>query len=355
MNKVNIGILFGGRSVEHEISVLSSKNVYDAMNKDKYNIIMIGITKEGRWVLNPETKDGVVKGKQTLALIPGSEGQQLIDISTNNPVEKLDAVFPILHGPYGEDGTMQGLLKILNIPFVGPSILSSAVSMDKEAMKRLLNEQQIPCTKYKVLYKYTETPNPTYEEISEEFGLPLFVKPASLGSSVGISKIESKDEFKEAVTEAFKYDLKLIVEPGIIGKEIECSVLGNEDPKASLPGEVRTNHSFYSYEAKYLDEHGAALDIPANLTQDIIKRIQETAVKAYKALYCEGLTRVDFFLTNNDELLINELNTIPGFTKISMYPKLWEVTGINYSDLIDRLIQLAIDRYNKETSLLTSI
>lgn len=356
-NKINVGILFGGKSVEHEVSVRSSQNIYDAINKDKYNVTMIGITKEGQWMLNPTiSKEDTVAGNSPLALVPGSEGAQLVDLSGNRELQKIDVIFPILHGAYGEDGTMQGLLKLLNIPFVGPSVLGSAVGMDKEVMKRLLKDSQIPSAAYLVFNKYTgDVPNPTFEDVKTALGLPCFVKPASLGSSVGISKVHNAEEFDRAVLEAFQFDQKLIVETNISGREIECSVLGNENPKASLPGEVKSNHEFYSYEAKYLDEKGAALEIPADLPAHVVGCIQELAVKTFKTLYCEGLTRVDFFLTDEGEILINEVNTIPGFTKISMYPKLWEATGITYSNLIDYLIEYAMERYEREMQLKTSI
>lgn len=362
-NKINVGIIFGGKSAEHEVSVHSSKNVYDAIDKKKYNVVMIGITKDGKWYLNPDTTNGVVSINEgssalnnPLVLIPGAEGKQLVDVEGRNYIEKLDVIFPILHGPYGEDGTMQGLLKLMNIPFVGPGVLGSAVGMDKEVMKRLLRDSKLPSAKYLVFNKYVDdVPNPTYDEVAAYLGIPCFVKPASLGSSVGISKVNNKEEFELAVNEAFKYDNKLIVETYIKGKEIECSVLGNDKPIASLPGEIISNHSFYSYEAKYLDEHGAVLKIPAQLSDDVIKRIQETAVKVFKTLYCEGMARVDIFLTDEGEIIINEINTIPGFTKISMYPKLWEASGISYSELIDRLIELAIQRFDREMQLRTSI
>jgi len=356
-HKINVGILFGGKSVEHEISVRSSKNVYDAINKDKYNVVMIGISKDGRWYLNPSiTKDGCVAESEQIALIPGTYGAQLYNINEKSEMEKLDVIFPILHGPYGEDGTMQGLLKLVNLPFVGPGVLGSAIGMDKEVMKRLLKDQQIPSAKYLVFNKYlSDASNPTFEEVKAYLGLPVFIKPANLGSSVGISKAANKEEFDAAINMAFQYDQKIIVEENIKGREIECSVLGNAQPKASLPGEVKSTHDFYSYEAKYLDEHGAVLEIPANLSESMIARIREMAIKAFKALYCEGLTRVDFFLTDQDEPLINEVNTIPGFTNISMYPKLWEATGISYSELIDQLIQLAIERHGREMELKTSI
>lgn len=356
-NKINVGILFGGKSVEHEVSVQSSKNVYEAIDQNKYNVTMIGITKEGQWILNPTISEkGTVIGDNPLALIPGAGGAQIVDLTGKSELPKLEVIFPILHGAYGEDGTMQGLLKLMNIPFVGPSVLGSAVGMDKEVMKRLLLDSEISSADYMVFNKYTgDDVNPTFEEVKAALGLPCFVKPASLGSSVGISKAHNKEEFEHAIIKAFQFDQKLIVETSIKGREIECAVLGNEKPMASLPGEVISNHEFYSYEAKYLDEHGAALVIPADLPGKLIAKIQEIAIKTFKTLYCEGLTRVDFFLTDEGEILINEVNTIPGFTKISMYPKLWGATGISYTKLIDHLIEYAIERFNREMELKTSI
>ncbi len=361
--KIHVGILFGGKSVEHEVSVQSARNVYDAIDKNKYHVTMIGITKDGKWILNPDVTNGVVaadKGEgiqvNPLAIIPGADGKQLIELGGENEFDKLDVIFPILHGPYGEDGTVQGLLRLVNIPFVGPDVLGSAVGMDKEVMKRLLRDSQIPIADYLTIFKYgDDRSNPTYDEIEAFLGVPFFVKPANTGSSVGISKVNNKDEFQKAVEEAFAFDSKVIVEKNIIGREIECAVLGNEDPIASLPGEVRSSYSFYSYEAKYLDEHGAALEIPANLPKSVIEKIQETAIKVFKALCCEGMSRVDIFLTEQQEIIVNEINTIPGFTKISMYPKLWEVSGIPYTQLIDRLIQLAVERFDRQMKLKTSI
>lgn len=352
--KINVGILFGGKSVEHEISVKSAKNVYEAIDKNKYNVIMIGISKDGRWFKDPSTTEGYVKGTNQLAIIPGSEGSQIFDLEKKELITELDVIFPILHGPFGEDGTIQGLLKLVNTPFVGSGVLGSAIGMDKEVMKRLLKDSEIPSAKYMVFNKYMIEENPTFEEVKEYLGMPVFVKPANLGSSVGISKAKNKEEFEKSINEAFKYDTKLIVETYIEGREIECSVLGNEMPIVSLLGEIISNHEFYTYEAKYLDENGAALEIPAKLTEDEIKDAQEMAIKTYKSLYCEGFTRIDFFLTKDKGFIINEINTIPGFTNISMYPKLWEISGIKYSDLIDRLIQYGIDRFNKEKQLKTS-
>jgi D-alanine-D-alanine ligase len=268
--------------------------------------------------------------------------------------DKIDVIFPILHGPFGEDGTVQGLLKLADIPFVGAGVLGSAVGMDKDVMKRLLRDGGIPMGKFMVLRSH-ETP-PVFGRIVEELGLPFFVKPANMGSSVGVSKIHHEGEYLEGVKTAFTYDRKIILEEYIRGRELECSVLGNEEPVASAPGEIIASHEFYSYDAKYLDERGARLEIPARVPEAIAGKIRELAVKTFKTLECEGLARVDFFLEGGccGRLLVNEINTMPGFTKISMYPKLWEASGIAYRDLIDRLLEFAILRYKKEGKLKTS-
>jgi D-alanine-D-alanine ligase len=251
-------------------------------------------------------------------------------------------VFPILHGPYGEDGTVQGLLKLADVPFVGSGVLGSAVSMDKDVMKRLFRDAGIPIGKF--LTYTVHNPPESFAAITAALGSPVFVKPANLGSSVGISKARNEDEFTAAVQEAFQYDTKIIIEEFIKGREIECGVLGNENPVASVPGEVIHTHEFYSYEAKYLDENGAALEIPAKLDSETQKHIQELAIKAFQVLCGEGLSRVDFFLKENGEIFVNEINTMPGFTKVSMYPKLWEASGIGYTELISRLIELSINK-----------
>ncbi|MGI6713058.1 MAG: D-alanine--D-alanine ligase [Bacillota bacterium] len=362
--KINVGILFGGKSAEHEVSIQSAKNIYEAIDKSKYHVTLIGISKQGQWHLDNSFAQGVIPSqvehsenpKKILALVMGTGEKQLVTLNGTNPVEKLDVIFPVLHGPFGEDGTVQGLLKLANIPFVGAGVVGSAVGMDKDVMKRLLRDAQLPNAKHLLLYKYTGgDPNPSYGEIVDQLGLPFFVKPANMGSSVGISKVNNEEEFKQAVTEAFKYDHKLIVEKNIVGREIECSVLGNENPIASLPGEIINRHSFYSYEAKYIDENGAILDIPAKLSPDIIEKVQQVAIKTYRVLCCEGLARVDVFVTDEGEVLVNEINTLPGFTKISMYPKLWEVSGISYTELIDRLIHLALEKHQKDKALKTTI
>jgi len=263
----------------------------------------------------------------------------------------IDVVFPILHGPFGEDGTVQGLLKLANLPFVGAGVLGSAVGMDKDVMKRLLRDAQIPIGKF---LAFTRCEKISFAKVKNALGMPLFVKPANLGSSVGISKVIKPAQFAAAVKEAFRYDNKIIIEEFIQGREIECSVLGNDKPIASLPGEIIVNRDFYSYDAKYIDDNGARLEIPAKLPKRVIKNVRELALRVYKELGCEGMGRIDFFVQANGQVVVNEINTIPGFTKISMYPKMWEATGISYSKLIDRLIQLAIARHRAEKRLRTS-
>jgi D-alanine-D-alanine ligase len=271
--------------------------------------------------------------------------------SSGTPFGGIDVVFPVLHGPFGEDGTVQGLLKLANLPFVGAGVLGSAVGMDKDVMKRLLRDAEIPVGKFLVFQRGDTL---SYGKIKKQLGLPLFVKPANLGSSVGISKVSKKREFRAAIDEAFRYDNKVIIEEYIDGREIECSVLGNDEPAASLPGEIVVRHDFYSYDAKYIDDQGARLEIPAKLSRSVIRKIRKIAVRAYKALCCEGMARVDFFVQANGRVLVNEINTSPGFTKISMYPKMWEASGLSYPRLIDRLIRLALERARCERRLRTS-
>jgi len=246
---------------------------------------------------------------------------------------------------------VQGLLKLADIPFVGAGVLGSAVGMDKDVMKRLLRDANIPIAKFLIFQAHEKV---DYQSVVQELGSPLFIKPVNMGSSVGVEKAKNKEEFEKAVKDAFQYDSKLIIEAHVPGREIECSVLGNEEPVASLPGEVIPHHEFYSYDAKYIDEDGAAFEIPVKLPETVTKDIQEMAVNTYKALLCEGLARVDFFLTDDNKVIVNEINTIPGFTSISMYPKLWEVSGVGYTELIDKLIQLAFKRFEKEKKLKTS-
>jgi D-alanine-D-alanine ligase len=285
-----------------------------------------------------------------VALVPESGG--LLSALDGSAGRRIDVAVPILHGPFGEDGTIQGLLKLGGLPFVGAGVLGSAVGMDKAVMKRLLLEAGLPIGKFLVVRSCERLPD--FRRVTAMLGLPLFVKPANMGSSVGVSKVHSEAEFEEAIRLAFSWDTKAVVEEFIPGRELECSVLGNEKPRASLPGEVVSRCEFYSYEAKYLDEDGAALEIPAKLPPEKIREIQDLAVRTFRALECEGLGRVDFFLRPDGAFVVNEINTMPGFTKISMYPKLWDASGLSYSSLIDELITLAIRRFEREKALQTS-
>jgi D-alanine-D-alanine ligase len=324
-----VGILFGGKSAEHEISILSAQNIFNAIDRTKFEPAFVKIDKSGQWQMND--------------------------------VLQFDAVFPILHGPFGEDGTIQGLLKLADIPFVGPGVLGSAVGMDKDVMKRLLRDAQIPIGKFLTLKKQDSLNEVSiaqtmpFAKIEAALGVPFFIKPANMGSSVGINKVHNKEEYPCALKEAFLYDNKIIIEEFIPGREIECAVLGNEEPIASVPGEIIPSHEFYSYDAKYIDEKGASLEIPAKIDAETQKHIQTLAIKVFQTLCCEGLSRVDFFLKENNEIIVNEINTMPGFTKISMYPKMWETSGIGYTELITRLIELAINRFEKERVLKTSV
>lgn len=323
--KIRVGIIFGGKSAEHEVSLRSAQNVIDALDTKKYEPVLIRVEKNGEFpiVFAPE------------------HGASICDV-----------VFPVLHGPFGEDGTVQGLMKLANIPFVGASVLGSAVGMDKDVMKRLLRDAELPIGKFLVVRDGEAC---VYADAVAVLGLPLFVKPANLGSSVGVSKVRNEEEFYRAIADAFLYDRKILLEEFIAGREIECAVLGNEQPMASVPGEIIPHHEFYSYEAKYLDENGAGLEVPATLPDDIIKKIQALAVRAFRVLECEGLGRVDFFLKPNGDVMVSEINTIPGFTSISMYPKMWEASGVSYTQLVDRLIHLALERFAKEQKLKTTV
>jgi len=358
--KIRVGILFGGKSAEHEVSLQSAKNVIDAIDKEKYDPVLIGINKEGKWLLNDQSQfllnsdnPKLIKLNQAsdnVALVP-QHGGELANLTTKQSGAAIDVIFPILHGPHGEDGTVQGLLKLAGVPFVGSGVLGSAVGMDKDVMKRLLRDAEIPIGRF-ITLKDTDK-RVSFDDASKKLSVPFFVKPANMGSSVGVSKVTKEGDFEDAVENAFRYDRKIIFEEYIDGRELECSVLGNDEPIASVPGEVISNHEFYSYEAKYIDEHGAILEIPAKIPEKTKKKVQELAVKVFKVTSCEGLGRVDFFLKDNGDVVVNEINTIPGFTAISMYPKLWEESGISYSELISRLIQLAIERFNKEQRIQT--
>lgn len=362
--KIRVGVLFGGRSAEHEISLLSAKTIVKAIDKEKYEVVLIGINKAGEWFLHEDLKclshatdPKKIQFKkeneqENVALVAKKIGNPLVSLKGKALDCPLDVIFPALHGPYGEDGTVQGLLKLANIPFVGPSVLASAIGMDKDVMKRLLRDAGIPIAQFLTLYahSYKEV---SFDDIEAAIGLPFFVKPANAGSSIGISKVKNRSEFAEKVTLAFQYDRKILVEACIVGREIECAVLGNEKPVTSLPGEIIPAHEFHSYEEKYLN-NGAIFKYPAELKPAEISAIQAMAVKTYQVLCCEGMGRVDMFLKPDGQVVVNEINTIPGFTQTSMYPKMWEASGLGLSDLIDQLIVLAIERFKKEQNLKTT-
>lgn len=358
MKRIKVGIIFGGKSAEHEISLQSAKNIIAALDPNKYEPVLIGIDKQGQWFLgssskvlmnNPGQLLDPKKAGKNIALTAQSQGAIThLKILRNLTV---DVIFPVLHGPMGEDGTIQGLLKLANVAFVGAGVLGSAIGMDKDVMKRLWRDAKIPTAQFLVIRDHV---TPAYSDVVKKISTPFFVKPANLGSSIGVSKVTNEVDFQKAVDQAFRYDRKVLLEEYIQGRELECAVLGNENPIASVPGEVISQHEFYSYEAKYIDENGAVLKIPARINDQARKAIQAMAVKAFQVLECEGMARVDFFLRSNNEILVNEINTIPGFTSISMYPKLWEASGISYRELIDRLIQLAQERFAREQRLKSS-
>jgi len=361
--KKNIAIIFGGKSAEHEVSLQSAKNIYEAMDKDKYNPVLIGIDKNGIWhrneaanfLLNAENPELIKLNTagEKVSFVPESRGE-LLNLESEKVFEKIDVAFPIVHGPLGEDGVLQGFLKLAGIPFVGPSVLGSAVGMDKQIMKVLLRDAGLNIGKFITLKSHEE--RPLFEDVKEQLGTAIFIKPANMGSSVGISKVTNEEEYTKALDDAFLYDSKILIEEAIVGREIECSVLGNEYPRASVPGEVIAENNFYSYDAKYISDTAARTEIPAkNISEEKIKEIQRVAIKTFQALSCEGMGRVDMFLKESGEVIVNEMNTLPGFTKISMYPKMWEASGLSYTDLISLLIELAIERFERESKLKRSV
>jgi D-alanine-D-alanine ligase len=356
--KIRVAILFGGKSAEHEVSIQSAKNVLEALDIDKFAPVLIRIDKQGVWHTGPdfETLNKLSLLSNTagsrLTLVPGNSSKALIDIAQQSS-QNIDVAFPVLHGPMGEDGTVQGFLELAGIPYVGPGVLGSAVGMDKDVMKRLLRDAGIPIARH-ITVTSAERASVDTARIIVDLGLPLFVKPANMGSSVGVSKVEDSATLQQAIDLAFTFDRKILIEGAVEGDEIECSVLGNDHPKVSLPGRIIPQAKFYSYDAKYIDADGALLEIPAKLPAETIAKVQQIALKTFQTLCCEGMARVDMFLTKDGEVLVNEINTIPGFTKISMYPKLWEASGVPYKDLITRLLELAIERFEARQKLLTS-
>jgi D-alanine-D-alanine ligase len=386
MSKLRIGVLFGGRSGEHEVSLLSAASVLNAIDKDKYEVVPIGITKDGRW-LTAEHAENLLQGKLVIeprhlragdpeitaaaavlargeavvvppepvhresGLVPFQTDASLLRRASDRAIN-VDVIFPVLHGTFGEDGTIQGLLELADIPYVGAGVLGSAAGMDKDIMKSLFTAAGIPIVKHITILRSTwqNDRKNVQRLVARKLKYPLFVKPANLGSSVGISKARNTKELGPAIEEAARFDRKIVIEQGVGGKkkkarEIECSVLGNDEPLASIPGEIVPVKEFYDYNAKYLDE-GSELIIPAKLTKAETKKVQELAIRAFKAIDCSGLARVDFLMDpSTRKIFVNEINTMPGFTAISMYPKLWAASGLEYADLIDKLIQLGIERH----------
>jgi D-alanine-D-alanine ligase len=350
--RLRVALLFGGRSAEHDVSIMSAGNVFRALDPARYETIPIGITRSGAWFLC-SLKGGafptaVPETGPRVALVPGGYGQLAILSQTDAAPDwsrSVDIVFPVLHGPFGEDGTVQGAAEIAGVPYVGSGVLGSAAAMDKDVAKRLLRDCGLPIARF---LTFAQGDFPAFEAVLAELGRPVFVKPARLGSSVGISKAATREEFVKAITEAFRHDRKILVEEFMPGREIECGVLEDEDGSltASAPGEIvpSNRHGFYTYEAKYLDEQGAAIKIPADLTPEVSEEVRKLSIEAFRALGCEGLARIDFFLSEDGKLTINEVNTLPGFTNISMYPKVMEALGIGYAELVDRLIRHALAR-----------
>ena len=360
-NKMRVGIIFGGKSSEHEVSLLSAKAIYESLDRDKYEPVLIGIDKNGSWhvrdkaqflAYSEDPKRICLHGeKEELAIIPERNSFFLTTLSASSAQPVIDVAFPIVHGTNGEDGTIQGLLKLAGIPFVGAGVLGSAVGMDKDVMKRLLREAGIPVTRF-LAFQDFQVDHISFDAVAQDLGLPLFIKPANNGSSIGISKVSCEQEFTDAITLAFAYDRKILIEAFVQGREIECSVMGNHDPIASVPGEVIPKDAFNSWDAKYVDQQCTFM-IPALLDPGQLQQIQALAIKTYQVLCCEGMARIDCFLTDDGEFLVNEINTLPGFTKLSVFPRLWQASGISYSELLDSLIQYALERAQKEKFITT--
>lgn len=341
--KTTVAILFGGRSVEHEISIRSAVNVHQYIDTTKYEVVLIGIDKLGKWYLMDEVNTDFKKGR-TLSISLDASNPIFINQTTQENI-KIDIVFPVLHGTDGEDGSIQGLLKTMDIPFAGSGVLGSSVAMDKLVSKHLLFQAGIPVSKFYAAHK-SQANELIFEDIKNKIGLPMIVKPVNMGSSVGVTKVNNAVDFEKAVISGFTYDHTLLFEEFITGRELECAVLGNNDMKTSVLGEIiiSDQYEFYSYEAKYEDESAVTIQIPADIDSESVKMIQALCIKTYRTLNCKDFARVDLFLTESGHVYINEINTIPGFTDVSMFPSLWAQHGIDYPDLITQIIELAMDR-----------
>ncbi|HEY3157352.1 MAG TPA: D-alanine--D-alanine ligase family protein [Vicinamibacterales bacterium] len=387
MKKLRVGVIYGGRSGEHEVSVASAASIIRHLDRSRYEPIPIRIEKDGRWTLADKAPTAIsaadviehVRLESARSIRPGREAHlvahpgedTVLSIERQAPSSDIDAtgaatvrgvgldvVFPVLHGPYGEDGTVQGLLELANVPYVGAGVLGSAVGMDKAVMKTLFIASNLPVGPYIVVLRpeWTAGADAVTTRVAEELRYPVFVKPANLGSSVGISKAKSEADLSTAMELALQFDRKIVIEAAVPGaREIECAVLGNDDPRASIPGEVIPSREFYDYEAKYLDDASQVI-IPADLSDTQVRDVQRLAIAAFRAVDCAGMARVDFFMSRDDgRMYVNEVNTIPGFTTISMYPKMWEASGLSYAALVDRLITLALERHAEKQQLRTSI
>lgn len=371
--KIRVGVIFGGRSGEHEVSLRSARSVLAALDPARYEVVPVGITKEGRWITGDalDALSGGLAETQPATLLPDPTEPGLMRIDQPRDITpgglsvmaELDVIFPVLHGPYGEDGTVQGLLELAGMPYIGAGVVGSAVGMDKAIFKHVMAANGLPVLPWLLFTRrqWLADPERVLDTIEEKMSYPVFTKPANLGSSVGISKCHDRPELRQGLADAAQFDRRLIVELGIDGaRELEVAVLGNEEPVASVVGEIRPRRDFYDYVAKYMAEPGSAdeseLIIPANIDPDMAASVRSLAILAYQAIDCAGLGRVDLLLDEpSGAVFLNEINTIPGFTSISMYPKLWEATGLSYPELLDRLIELALARHEDKSELITSI
>lgn len=343
--KKKIAILYGGRSVEHEVSVNSAKNIFEFIDKNSFEPVPIGISKSGKWFLTQGVSKDIEKGK-TLGVQLDTQNPAFV-LLNNHERFRVDVIFPVLHGTDGEDGSIQGMLKALNVPMVGTGVLGSSLSMNKVVAKRVLEAAKLPVAKY-MAFQFAERETIKFADVKKKLGLPFMVKAANLGSSVGVTKVKKQTDFIPAIEEAFRYDDELIIEEFIKAREVECAILGNNPPQASLPGEIviSKKYEFYTFDAKYVDPTAVRIDVPAKLTKVNAEKIRTLSVKAFQALRCEDFARVDLFLSGN-KVYVNEINTIPGFTNSSMYPVMWKERGIGFSELITKLITIALHRFEK--------
>jgi D-alanine-D-alanine ligase len=344
--KKKVAILYGGRSVEHAVSVNSARNIFEFLDKSKFEPLPIGISKSGQWFLTEGVSKDIQKG-QTLGLSLNA-GKPVFLLEKSGEKFSVDILFPVLHGTDGEDGSIQGLIKAMDLPMVGTGVLGSSLSMNKIVAKRLMREAGLPVTDF-VTFRYDEKEKISFTALSKKLGLPFMVKAASLGSSVGVAKVKSKKDFAAAVEEAFKYDDEMLAEQYVTGRELECAVLGNSPPEASQPGEIviSKNYEFYTFDAKYVDPEAVRIDVPAKLPKATAEKIRKASVKAYEVLHCKDFSRIDLFLDKKGNIYINEINTIPGFTNSSMYPMMWKERGVSFAELITRLLTLAQERYDR--------